>query len=76
MLPDDPASFYRMSGVLNHIDHPELSVFDITQDKTYHWATLKSCQVLILQRPSTTAHIALIHLAKDMNIRIISDSSE
>ena len=73
MLSDDPSAWYRMSGVLNYINHPELRFVDITQDKVYSWETLSHCSTLILQRPTADAHISLIKLAKDMNIRIICD---
>lgn len=73
MIPDDPSCFYRMSGVLNYIDHPELQFFDITQDKEYSWNTFRGCQILILQRPTAPAHITMIKLVKDMGVKVISD---
>lgn len=73
MLPDDPSCYYRMSGVLNCINHPELQFIDITQDKIYNWSVFHGLSALIIQRPTSEAHVSMIRLAKDMNIRVISD---
>lgn len=73
MLADDPACFYRMTGVLSRIVHPDIHIKNILHDGTYSWAVLSEFDILLLQRPSCEAHISLIKLAKDMNIRVISD---
>lgn len=73
MTKDDPAAWYRMGGVLNYLNHPEIEVFDVTQERTYTWESFKGATHFIVQRPHTEAHIALMLLAKDLNIRVICD---
>lgn len=73
LQPDDPTSFYRMSGVLPYINHPGLTIKDISDTRNFSWATYTGCDVFIIQRPFNDQHIQMITLAKDMGIKVIVD---
>lgn len=73
MVPEDPTSYYRATGVMEYINHPEIKVKNIFQRETYTWANLSGATTVIIQRPFSTGHVALIKMAKDMGIRVITD---
>lgn len=73
-LEDNASAFYRMSGVLNYLNSPDVSVTNIYRlDNNYGWQSLIGFDTFIFQRPSHEAHLYLIELAKDMGLRVILD---
>ena len=73
-LEDNASAFYRISGVLNYLNSPEISVTNLYRlDNNYGWQSLIGFDTFIFQRPSHEPHIQLIELAKDMGIRVILD---
>lgn len=73
LSPDDPTTWYRATGVFPYIDHPDLTFKNIHGLTQYAWNDLAGAHILFIQRPFAEAHIYLIKLAKDMNIRVITD---
>lgn len=73
-LEDNASAFYRISGVLNYLNSPEISVTNLyNYSNNYGWQSLIGFDTFIFQRPSHEPHIQLIELAKDMGIRVILD---
>lgn len=65
--------FYRTTGVLPFINHPEIILRDISNFGTVNQWDLKSSDVIIVQRPSTPKSLSLIDLAKTCGLKVISD---
>lgn len=73
MLCEDPSCFYRMSGVLDYINNLEIQFKNILGTQQFNWSLFSGCSHLLLQRPHSEAHMAIMLLAKDMGLKIISD---
>jgi hypothetical protein len=74
MLESDASAFYRTNGVLKYLNSSNISVTNLySPQNQYSWDMLVGLDVFIFQRPTHEPHIALIKLAKDMNIRVILD---
>lgn len=65
--------FYRTTGVLPFINHPELILRDISHFGQINQFDLIGSDIIIIQRPSTRQHLDLILLAKKCGLKIISD---
>lgn len=63
--PDDATSFYRCAGVLPYIG------FEALQGTS--WSHLIDTDVLLIQRPCEPQFIGLMHLCKNMGVKIILD---
>ncbi len=72
MLAGDSTDYYRASGVLEYIKHPEIEIKRIT-NQNIGWDDLIGLDVFLIQRPFNDFHVKLIKLAKDMGIRVILD---
>lgn len=73
MLPGDATDYYRCSGVLEFIKHPQIYFKRLQWNNSIGWESLCGLDILIVQRPFKEVDLNLIKLAKDMNIRVISD---
>lgn len=73
MLPGDATDYYRCSGVLEFIKHPQIDFNRLQWNNSIGWESLCGLDILIVQRPFKEADLNLIKMAKDMNIRVISD---
>jgi hypothetical protein len=74
MLESDASAFYRTNGVLKYLNSSELSITNLYNPlNQYSWDMLVGLDIFIFQRPALEAHVELIKLAKDMNIRVILD---
>lgn len=69
----DTTSFFRMVGVLPFIYHPDIDFHDISDTKIWDWTVVCGASAIILQRPFTRDHVAIIMGAKNMGLRVILD---
>lgn len=65
--------FYRTTGVLPFINHPELVFRDISHFGTINQWDLNGASVLIIQRPGTPKGLELLRLAKQCGVRTVVD---
>lgn len=65
--------FYRTTGVLPFINHPDILLRDISHfGKVSQW-DLAGADVIIIQRPCTPDHMKLLKLAKKCGLKVIID---
>lgn len=68
--------FYRTTGVLPFINHPELSLRDISHfGKVSQW-DLEGSDIIIVQRPCTPDHLKLIQLAKQCGLKVVIENDD
>lgn len=65
--------FYRTTGVLPFISHPELILRDISHFGQINQWDLIGSDILIIQRPCNPNHLNLIKLAKQCKLKVILD---
>jgi len=63
--------FYRTTGVLPFINHPDIHLRDISHFGHITQWDLASVDILIMQRPCTPDHMKMIRLAKKCGIKVI-----
>lgn len=66
------SEFYRSSGVLPYIEHPDLTITKSTETNI-SWSTILHYDTIIIERPSSLQSLNLIKLAREMGIKVISD---
>lgn len=71
--PSDSTAFYRTSGILPWINHPEFELIDVSGRNKWDWASLTGCRMFIIQRPFASEHIQLMRLIKSLGIYLIAD---
>lgn len=65
--------FYRTTGVLPFINHPDLCLRDVSHFGRLTQWDLVGSDVLIMQRPCNPDHLKLIKLAKQCGLKTIAD---
>jgi hypothetical protein len=65
--------FYRTTGVLPFINHPELILRDISHFGKINQWDIDGNDVIIIQRPGTPKGLELIQLAKNVGVKVILD---
>lgn len=65
--------FYRTTGVLPFINHPELQLRDVSHFGTISQYDLIGSDIIIIQRPCTPDNLQLIKLAKNCSLKVILD---
>jgi hypothetical protein len=65
--------FYRTTGVLPFINHPELILRDISSFGQISQWDLRGSDVLIIQRPGTPNGLGMIKMAKALGLKVITD---
>lgn len=69
---NDPTSFYRGAGPYTALQKsmPNLQLIFPTD---WSWASLKLCDLVVLQRPCSPDHFNILVMAKDMGLPVIVD---
>lgn len=68
--------FYRTTGVLPFINHPELILRDISHFGSISQWDLKGSDILIIQRPCSIDNLNFIKIAKSCGLKIIIDADD
>jgi glycosyltransferase involved in cell wall biosynthesis len=71
-IPQDPTSWYRGVGPYTRLarDHSHLELLFLT---AIDWTQIIQCDILVMQRPASPEHFALLCLAKDCGVKVIVD---
>ncbi len=69
----DSTSWWRMLGVLPYIQHPDITLVDISDTKVFDWSLFSGKRGIIFQRPFAQDHANIIGAAKNMGLRVILD---
>lgn len=64
-IPDDPTSWYRGVGPLEHL-RTMMPNLNIIYPQTVNWSTLKQADIVFLQRPCDPVHFQTLCIAKDL----------
>lgn len=72
-LADDTSSFYRLQGVLPYIQKKNIKLTDISHLNPLSWATILTCDILILQRVFSEGHLNIVKQAQLIGCRVIID---
>jgi len=71
--PNDASAFYRSTGIFHYINHPDLSITNISHKNHLSFSDFCGYDTLFLQRPCEQHHLNLIKLAKDVGLKVIID---